>query len=114
MTDTLGCRVEGDMYGASSTDGWYTFIHPFQGRANNGISYTGGLAPYNWSFSASSTVLTSAYGSINAATGSRINFTATASGEVDLLCTDSDATPTTVKIHVRIVPTSAPLWSELE
>ena len=78
------------------------------------IDMTGGLSPYAWSFSASSTVLTSAVGSINAATGSRIQFTATAAGEVDLFCTDSDASPTTIKVHIRVVPTSAPLWTELE
>lgn len=57
MTDTLGRRVEGDMYGAPSTDGWYTFILPFQDGANNGISYTGGSYNSCWKMNSPTNVM---------------------------------------------------------
>ncbi len=59
MTDTLGRRVEGDMYGAPSTDGWYTFILPFQGGANNGISYTASSYNSCWKMNSPTNVMIS-------------------------------------------------------
>jgi len=78
---------------------------------------TSGVAPINWSFSTSSSVLTSAIGTLSAANGSSVTFTATAVGEADVYCTDSDSPAKEQVIHITVVPTSAPLardWSLME
>lgn len=79
------------------------------------LNITAGVAPYTWSFSSSSTVLTSAVGSLSASTGSTVTFTATAVGTAKVYCTSSDAQQK--EITVTVVPTAAPLakdWSLME
>jgi hypothetical protein len=79
------------------------------------LNITAGVAPYTWSFSSSSTVLTSAIGSLSASTGSTVTFTATAVGTAKVYCTSSDAQQKVITLTV--VPTAAPLardWSLME
>jgi len=79
------------------------------------LNITAGVAPYTWSFSTSSTVLTSAIGSLSASTGSTVTFTSTAVGTAKVYCTSSDAQQKVITLTV--VPTAAPLardWSLME
>ncbi len=79
------------------------------------MTVTGGTAPYTWSFSSSSTVLTSAQGSIESSTTSSVIFTATALGTVELYCQDNMGVVTSG--FITVVPTAAPLakdWSLME
>ena len=75
------------------------------------LSVTGGLSPYTWSFNSASTVLTSAQGTINSSTADSVTFTATAVGTVQLYC--KDAMGVLSSGYITVVPTSAPLASEL-
>jgi hypothetical protein len=71
------------------------------------IYVTGGSAPFTWSFSSSSTVLTSAQGSISSSTTNSVTFTASALGTVQLYCTDNMGNKTSG--FVTVIPTEAPL-----
>jgi hypothetical protein len=84
------------------------------GQSKN-IYINGGSAPFTWSFSSSSTVLTSAQGSISSSTTDTVVFTASALGTVQLYCTDNLGNK--VSGFVSVIPTEAPLakdWSLME
>ncbi|MDI6783270.1 MAG: hypothetical protein QME64_04130, partial [bacterium] len=89
-----------------------TISKPLGGSAQ--LSASGGLAPYTWSFSTTSSVDSVAIGYISATTGENIIFYATGVGEADLFCIDSNAPAEIASAHLIVVPTKAPLFPEPE
>ncbi|MCX7919786.1 MAG: LamG domain-containing protein [bacterium] len=89
-----------------------TILRPIGSSA--GISATGGLKPYSWSFSTTASVDSVAIGYINTTSGDNVTFYATGAGEAPLFCIDSD-TPAKIKsVYLIVVPTKAPLFPESE
>jgi hypothetical protein len=87
-----------------------TISKPLGGSAT--ITASGGLAPYNWSFSTTASVDSAAVGYISSTNGASITFNATGIGEADLFCFDSNSPASKVSVHLIVIPTKAPLFPE--